>query len=154
VAIGGSARVLGKAHHKEDAGSDQPCAFNDPHAVQLALMTAADVHQKISRLDELDVAPPPTPAISVLSSVLVLLDRPSILVDCYILKLAVGFFPWDPGGHRQPHRPLSKLPPRGRAARQVGERCDAEALVPRASQGSRCSQDGNLGGACCVINGS
>jgi hypothetical protein len=24
---------------------------------------------------------------------------PSVLVDCYILKLAVGLFPWDPGGH-------------------------------------------------------
>jgi hypothetical protein len=55
---------------------------------------------KFSRLDELDVAPPPTPAVSsVLSSVLVLLDRPSVLVDCYILKLAVGLFSWDPGGH-------------------------------------------------------
>ena len=55
---------------------------------------------KFSRLDELDVAPPPTPAVSsVLSSILVLLDRPSVLVDCYILKLAVGLFSWDPGGY-------------------------------------------------------
>jgi len=30
VATGGSNRVPGKAHHKEDVGSDQPCAFNNP----------------------------------------------------------------------------------------------------------------------------
>ena len=71
-----------------------------PHTVHPMLTIAADVHQKFSRLDELDVAPPTTPAIfSVVSSVLVLLDRPSVLVDCYILKLAIGLFPWDPGGH-------------------------------------------------------
>jgi hypothetical protein len=30
---------------------------------------------------------------------LVLVDRPSVLVDWYILKLIVGLLPWDPGGH-------------------------------------------------------
>jgi hypothetical protein len=60
------------------------------------------------------MAPPPPPVVSsVLSPVLVSLDRPSIL-----LKLAVGLFPWDPGGRRQLHLTLSKLQARGRAARQ------------------------------------
>jgi hypothetical protein len=64
------------------------------------ISTSGGRSPKFSRLDELDVAPPTTPAISsVLSSVLVLLDRPNVLVDYYILKLAVGLFPWDPRGH-------------------------------------------------------
>jgi hypothetical protein len=76
------------------------------HTVQPALTTGIVVptssrcSQKFCRLDDLDVAPPPTLAVSsVLSSILVLVDRPSILVDCYILKLIVGLFPWDPEGH-------------------------------------------------------
>ena len=74
------------------------------HTVQLALMTGMVVptsgrrSPKSSRLDELDMAPPLAPVVSSLSPVLVLLDRPNVL-----LKLAVGLFPWDPGGRRQLH---------------------------------------------------
>ena len=99
------------------------------HTVQPALTTGMVVptsgkcSPKFSRLDELDMAPPPAPAVSsVLSPVLVSLDRPSVL-----LKLAVGLFPWDPGGRCQLHRPLSKLPARGRAIHQGRERCDVGA---------------------------
>jgi hypothetical protein len=73
---------------------------------------------KSSRLDELDMAPPLAPAVSsIMSHVLVSLHRLGVL-----LKLAIGLFPWDLGGRRQLHRPLSKLPTRGRAARHGGER--------------------------------
>jgi hypothetical protein len=65
------------------------------HTVQPALTTdmvvptSGKCSPKFSRLDELDMAPPPAPVVSsVLSPVLVSLDRPSVL-----LKLAVGLLP-------------------------------------------------------------
>jgi hypothetical protein len=91
----------------------------------MAMPTSGRRSPKSSMLDALDMAPPPTPAISVLSPVLVSLDRPSVL-----LKLAVGLFPWDPGGRRQLHRPLSKLPARGQAASQGRGRCYVGPTIP------------------------
>jgi hypothetical protein len=45
-----------------------------------------------------------------LAPTLVLLDRASVLVDCYILKLAVELFPWDPGRCRHlPRHPALQL---------------------------------------------